>query len=1001
MSLFKKRIVKQTPRAEEAGERRQLTVLFYDIVGSTSLVKGNDPETLRNALNLIHNAARTTLDAHGGSLEQVMGDGGMAYFGYPVASEDAALSAVTAALNLIAARGDIAGAPDIRIGIATGVVALANRENAPPVAGLGAVGAAPNFAARLETAAGVNQVLVGQSTYALTRRAIDYESVEGLTLKGFPDVTRAWRPVALRPIASRFERDRDGSGQFKGRISEVAQLGAAWAAAAAGQGSAILIEGEPGIGKSRMLSELARTAKDGRAILLQCQPGTEGDALFSIIAMYDRAYEAASDPSLAQAAIHTADRLGLLEEDETLSAHARREAIVAAVTDEILTLAQDAPLLVMAEDLHWVDEVTLAVLARLGACIAKSTILVVATSRPGVGLNDLKTTFDLLPLSPIGPDEALALIDVITQMDLSQRTRDWIVSRSDGNPLFLTELTAFAAETILQGGQLAEITGAKVGSLADLLATRLETAGMAKRSAQIASVLGREFPYSLLTRLISSYSKQDLDADLQRLIDHGLQEIIDNGYSYSFRHALIRDIAYDSQLRSTRKALHAKIVDLVDADPSFSDVVPEILLAEHCLAAGRTARGIALLLRVTEDAIRRSALRAPYKMLERVLALSETLDQGLERDLAQLKAITLLGPLMTLLEGPRAAAPLYDRGQTLYFTVPQTERQAFFPVLWGWWFTASNLVEQTRRSEVLIRDVTPQTDPESRLQALHCGWATLFDGGAHDRCLSTISDGLALYDPAVGEHSRYVYGHDAKVCGLGERALCGWLTGQLDLSAQAVKDCEIWADETAHLASQLHGLDIASQAAFFRHDLSEIDRILAKMEQLSDVVAVPVLAAKRQIFRGWMAARAGDTGQIEAVKQGLTALRAFGVLEDVPFYADIEASVTAASGQTDAALGPLTEAIDDAKATGLTYWLPELLRRKAILGGDSAAARLLDEGFDIAVRQNAQMLVLRNLATRLDAGLAIAPEHRLIVGERIGQVSDCALRTKIIHALDF
>ncbi|KAG1647412.1 hypothetical protein GQR58_030626 [Nymphon striatum] len=210
-------------------------------------------------------------------------------------------------------------------------------------------------------------------------------------------------------------------------------------------------------------------------------------------------------------------------------------------------------------------------------------------------------------------------------------------------------------------------------------------------------------------------------------------------------------------------------------------------------------------------------------------------------------------------------------------TLPFPKRNAlrFFPVLWGWWFTASNLVEQTRRSEVLIRDVTPQA---ARLQALHCGWATLFDGGAHDRCLSTISDGLALYDPEVGQRSRHVYGHDARVCGLGERALSGWLTGQLEVSAEAAAHCEAWADETAHLSSQLHGLDIASQVAFFRHDLHEIDRILSKMADLSEADAVPAIAAKRQIFRGWMAARKGDSGQIEAVTQGLSALRGFGCL---------------------------------------------------------------------------------------------------------------------------
>jgi predicted ATPase len=295
--------------------------------------------------------------------------------------------------------------------------------------------------------------------------------------------------------------------------------------------------------------------------------------------------------------------------------------------------------------------------------------------------------------------------------------------------------------------------------------------------------------------------------------------------------------------------------------------------------------------------------------------------------------------------------------------------------------------------------VTPEADPESRLQALHCGWATLFDGGAHARCLSTISDGLALYDPQVGQLSRYRYGHDAKVCGLGERALCGWLTGRLEMSAAAVAECEDWADHTAHLASQLHGLDIASQAAFFRHDLSEVDRILSKMERLSDAGGVPVITAKRQIFRGWMAARAGDSGQIDAVTQGLEALRTFGVMEDMPFYADIAADVTAASGKVDAAMGPLDAAIEEARSTGLTYWLPELLRRKAILSGGAVAVSALDEAFEVAYGQDAQMLVLRNVASRVDLGLALPSSHASRLRDKIDTISDCALRRKVSGAL--
>lgn len=998
MSLFKKRKLQADKPPASDGERRQLTVLFYDIVGSTSLAEADDPEDLRGALEQIHITARVVLTEHGGSLEQVMGDGGMAYFGYPVSSEDAALQAVEAAMALMEARQGIANAPPLRIGIATSVVVLPDSPDALSGGKLGAVGVAPNLAARLESAARAGEILVGQTTQALTARGVDFRPVDGLDLKGFPDVTRAWMPTGPSETRSRFLRDRDGSSPFTGRQGALGQLQAAWDRASQGHGAALLIEGEPGIGKSRLASEALTLVRGARQVLLQCQPRTRDEALSAFIRMYDHAYDRDDDPALSAAAERTAEAIGALEDDETLSVAARRDAIVAAVVTELEALAATGPLAILAEDLHWADEVTLSVLERVAGRSQDRPLLLIGTARPDPALEATREVWHGLMLDPIGPDEARVLVDAMARAPLGAATQDWIVHRADGNPLFLIELTAHVCEQMDETGKVQETSGAEVSTLRDLLATRLETAGHAKRMAQIASVIGREYPYRLLGRLAAA-PRDALDADLQRLQEHGLHDPIENGQAYSFRHALVRDVAYDSQLRAVRRRLHGQIVDLLDSDPALGADVPEIVLAEHCLAAGRIARGLDLLLGVAEDAIRRSALRAPRAMLERVLDLAGSLDAGPPRDLLQLRAVTLLGPLVTLMDGPRASAHLYDLGQALYFALPLDERHAFFPVLWGWWFTASDLVEQTRRSEVLIRDVPPEADPESRLQALHCGWATLFDSGAHDRCLTAISDGLTLYDEEEGRKSRYLYGHDARVCGLGERALCGWLTGRIEDSQSAIQACEAWADETGHLSSQLHALDIATQVAFFRGDLLEIERILARLAALSGADAAPAITAKRQIFTGWMAVRAGDSGPAEQVMEGLRQLRAFGVLEDTPFYADIAATVTAASASPEAALRPLEEEILEARNTGLTYWLPELLRRKAVLTGGAAAADALDEGFALAQAQGARMLCLRNMGTGLDLGQPRDPRTVQAMQEMLPHISDIPLRQRVLDAL--
>ncbi|WP_171177375.1 AAA family ATPase [Ruegeria sp. HKCCD8929] len=321
----------------------------------------------------------------------------------------------------------------------------------------------------MESASGVNQALVSQSTHAMMCRAIDYQPVDNLNLKGFPDVTRAWRPVAMRPAESRFQRDRDSSSPLIGRVDEVAQLQAAWALARKGDGSAILIEGEPGVGKSRIVSELANHLGECHTILLQCQPRTQGEALSSIIRMYDRAHEEAEDPALANAAVRTAERIGTLEDDISLGPETRRAAIVTAVADGFLGLAEAQPLLMLAEDLHWADEVTLAVLRRLGRDVGGRSILILATSRPEANLNGELEAFSDLSLAPVGAKEAHALIEAAAPGALTRATCDWIVEKVDGNPLFLLELTAYASDPEAANGHLTDISGANVMSLRDLL----------------------------------------------------------------------------------------------------------------------------------------------------------------------------------------------------------------------------------------------------------------------------------------------------------------------------------------------------------------------------------------------------------------------------------------------------------------------------------------------------------------------------------------------------
>ena len=1017
--------VSQSPTAE----RRQLTVMFCDLVGSTVLSTQLDPEELRAVVRGYQETCTTVIERYDGHIAQHLGDGLLIYFGYPTSHEDDAARAVRAGLEIIHAlrersveahpSSSSGAAPlQVRVGIHTGLVVIGEIGSSEKREML-ALGETPNIAARIQGSASPDEILISAVTSRLVAGLFDTEA-HGLTeLKGIATPMMLYRVVGESTAQNRFEvAVQTGLTPLVGRMEELALLQRRWEQAKAGEGQMVLLAGEPGIGKSRLVQELKEHVTVDRAtrIEFRCSAYHHNSAFYPILTHVQRllAFVPEDTPQdklaklqqqLAQYRFPQSDTCALLaallslpqpegSQPLALSPQKQKQRTQEALVAWIIEEAAKDPIYCVWEDLHWADPSTLEVLTLFLDQVPSARLLATLTYRPEfVPPWKSRSYMSHVTLNRLGRSQTEAIVQQVAgDHPLPTQLIQQIVSKTDGVPLFIEEVTKSVIDSV---GALPEapLRLEIPTTLQDALMARLDRLGPAKEIAQVGAVLGREFSYELL-HAVSPGEETAVQQGLGKLVDADLlyQRGVLPHAVYTFKHALIQDTAYQSLLKSTRQQCHQQIAHILEERfVQTKETQPE-LVAHHYTEANLIAQAIPYWSEAGQKAIDRSAHTEAISHLSKGLELLKTLPKTLELAEREFALQIAFGESLMAVKGysapevgeAYACAREFSRqvGETPQLFLVLGRLGAFY-VIRGEVQTARELMEQ-------LLSLAQRLQRQTMLQAAHYGMGeVLLYLGELSESRDHLDQAIALYRP---QKHRARALHDPGVACLAVAALTLWSLGYPDQALKRMQESLTLAEELSHPFSLAFALSCSAVFHQLRQEEQAVQERAQALITLSHEHGFALRAATGTVLLGWTLAKHGHLEEgISQMRQGIALCQAAGAELWTPGYLTLLAETCGKAGQAEKGLSLVAEALITVGKKGAQRGYAELYRLKGDLTLQSRvqsresrvkeAEECFHKAIEIARKQKAKSWELRaatNLARLWRQQGKKAEAHKLL-----------------------
>jgi class 3 adenylate cyclase len=989
------------------GERKQVTVLFADLKSSMELLADRDPEDARRILDPVLERMMDAVHRYEGTVNQVMGDGIMALFGAPLAHEDHAVRACYAALRMQEAVKEYADEMrrqegvviQIRVGLNSGEVVV-RAIGSDLRMDYTAVGQTTHLAARMEQLALPSSALLAPDTLQLVEGYVQVRALGPMQVKGVDAPVDVYELQGAGAARSRIQAAAGrGFTKFVGRDTELETLQQTLDRAGRGHGQVVALVGEPGVGKSRLTWEFTHSHRAQDWLVLEagsvsygkattylpvidllksyCGIGSRDDArrirekVAGKVLMLDEALRPTLPALLALLDVPVDDAAW-----EALEPPQRRQRTLDALRRLLLRESQEQPLLVVFEDLHWIDAETQALLDGLVESLAGARLLLLVNYRPEYEHTwHRKTYYRELRLDPLPPESADALLQALLgdAPDLAALKRV-LIERTEGNPFFLEESVQGLAETgVLVGErgayqQARALEGTQVpATVQAMLAARIDRLAPAdKRLLQAAAVVGKDVPYSIL-QAIAELPEQTVREGLDRLqmAEFLYETLLFPELEYTFKHALTHEVAYGSLLGGRRRTLHARIVDTIEALYPEQQADQLDRLAHHATRGETWEKAVVYLRQAGERDAARSALHESITYFEQALAALEHLPESRATLEHAIRIRSQLGPALAAIQGSAhpATAQAYRQAHGLAERTGETALR--FPALWGLWdsVNASGEFQRARElTEQLLVMAREEGDAALLLEAHHASWFTRLLLGELRAALAHTEVGMALYDPVQHHRLALLYGgHDAGVCARIWAAQAEWLRGYPERALQRAQEGVHLAEELAHPFSVSFALGQIAPVYLWRGDREALQQAVETLHTRAAEPGFALFAARAAPLGGWLVVEQGRSAEgLAQIRQSLLTADAANTRQTI--YAALLAEAARRAGHPEEGLAAVTAAL--AGPGGVGFYGADLRRvqgelQLALGAAEDDAECCFQEARALAIQQSAKSLELR------------------------------------------